>query len=426
MERRTNPDPLPVLARRFVPTAETFPAFVRVRQRLDSDEIPDIADAVRDAFAQGDAAARIRPGTRIAITAGSRGVDRIPQVLRAAADCVRACGAEPFITAAMGSHGGATDEGQRDVLRGYGITEESTGAPVISSMEMVEFEGPGGTVYCDRAAAQSGGIIVVGRVKPHTSLVGPVGSGLLKMTAIGLGKRGGADALHRLGLQNNLVPWAQRVLARAPILFGIALVENGVDRLAVIEGALPAQFEEIDARLLALARELMPQIPFDPIDFLIVDRVGKNISGTGMDPNVIGLHRRIGGSPQRNIKRIAALDLTDDSHGNAMGIAMADVITRRLLEKIDFDALHANAMTSNFIEGAKLPVAAATDRDTVAIGCKGFSPDAIRAVHIADTAHLEEFEISSALLADARANPNIEILGEPAPLRFTDGRLAPV
>ncbi|GAC1543283.1 MAG: lactate racemase domain-containing protein [Candidatus Velthaea sp.] len=414
------------MAQRFVPAAETFPSFVRVRQRLDSDEIADIADAVADAFEQGEAARRIRAGARIAITAGSRGVDRIPEVLRAVADRVRALGGEPFISAAMGSHGGATDDGQRDVLRGYGITEASVGAPIVSSMETREYDGPGGSVYCDRAAAESDGIIVVGRVKPHTSLVGPIGSGLLKMTAIGLGKRGGADALHRLGLQNNLVPWAKRVLARAPILFGIALVENGVDRLTVIEGTLPEQFEDTDARLLALARELLPQIPFDPIDFLIVDRVGKNISGTGMDPNVIGLHRRIGGAPQRNIKRIAALDLTDDSHGNAMGIAMADVITQRLLEKIDFDALHANAMTSNFIEGAKLPVAAATDRDVVSIGCKGLAPDAIRAVHIADTAHLEEFEISSALLGDARANSNIEVLGELAPLRFTGGRLAPV
>lgn len=400
-----------------------------VRQHFDLTRIDDPAAAVRAAFAQAGAERRIAPKASIAITAGSRGVDAIVPVLRAVAAGVRALGATPFLTAAMGSHGGATDEGQREVLRGYGITEDAVGCEIRSSMDVVALgtTEAGVDVFCDRHAFESDGIIVVGRVKPHSILTGELGSGLLKMSAVGLGKRHGADALHVKGLQSNLVAAARVVLARAPIAFGIALVENAHDRLALLEGVAPEAFEAADRRLLARARAYLPQIPFDPLDVLVIDEIGKNFSGAGMDPNVIGMWRRNGGVPDRSIARIVALDLTDESHGNAIGVGMADVITRRLRSRIDEQATYMNAATSGFLAGAKIPLTLPSAREAIDLACKPFDPRSVRIVRIADTAHLEYLQVSSALLLDAAADARLEVVARPYPLQY-DGRgeLAPL
>jgi hypothetical protein len=327
----------------------------------------------------------------------------------------------------MGSHGGATPDGQREVLRTYGITEGAIGCEIRSSMEVVSLGATetGFEVFIDRAAFSSDGIIVVGRVKPHSILTGELGSGLLKMAAIGLGKQRGADSIHIQGIQENLVPAARRVRERAPIAFGIALVENAFDRLAIVEGATPDEFESVDRRLLMQARMHLPQIPFDPLDVLIVERMGKNISGTGMDPNVIGMYRRNGGVPDRHIDRIVVLDLTEASHGNAIGVGMADVITRRLKEKIDYAAMEMNAVTSGFLAGVKVPMAVATDREAIALACKPYDPARLRAVRIVDTAHLDYLQISAALVPEVAANPQLDIV-EDAALQFTEeGELAP-
>jgi hypothetical protein len=398
-----------------------------VRQRFDPERIEDPATAVRHAFERVHASERIARDATIAITAGSRGIDAIVPVLQAVVAEVKRLGAKPFITAAMGSHGGATPDGQRQVLRTYGITEGAIGCEIRSSMEVVSLGATetGFEVFIDRAAFSSDGIIVVGRVKPHSILTGELGSGLLKMAAIGLGKQRGADSIHIQGIQENLVPAARRVLERAPIAFGIALVENAFDRLAIVEGATPDEFESVDRRLLMQARMHLPQIPFDPLDVLIVERMGKNISGTGMDPNVIGMYRRNGGVPDRHIDRIVVLDLTEASHGNAIGVGMADVITRRLKEKIDYAAMEMNAVTSGFLAGVKVPMAVATDREAIALACKPYDPARLRAVRIVDTAHLDYLQISAALVPEVAANPQLDIV-EDAALQFTEeGELAP-
>ena len=375
--------------------------FALIRQRLNVTRVADIPAAVREAFEATGAAARIAPGASIAITAGSRGIDAIADVLRAVAAEVRRLDARPFVTAAMGSHGGATDGGQREVLTGYGISEERIGCEIRSSMETVSLGvTPAGLeAFCDRNAYRADGIIVVGRVKPHSILTGDIGSGLLKMTAIGLGKQKGADSIHQHGLEANLVPTARRVIEKTPVAFGIALVENARDRLCVVEGVVPENFAAADRRLLREARANAPQLPFDPLDVLIVDYIGKDISGAGMDPNVIGMWRRNGGNPDRQIGRIVALDLTDGSHGNATGIGMADVTTRCLRSKINYDAMYMNAMTSNFLHGAKVPLTVATPRAAFDLACKPFDPKALRLVRIRDTAHLEYLFVSNALLA---------------------------
>ena len=400
-----------------------------VRQRFDLTRIEDIDAAVGAAFVRADARRRIAPGMSIAITAGSRGIDAIVPVLRAAVAAVRELGATPFLTAAMGSHGGATGEGQREVLRGYGITEEAVGCEIRSAMDVVPLgttEG-GVEVFCDRHAFESDGIVVVGRVKPHSILTGDLGSGLLKMCAIGLGKRNGADALHAKGLQHHLVAAARLVLARAPIAFGIALVENAHDRLALLEGVAPEEFEAADRRLLARARAYLPQVPFDPLDVLIVDAIGKNISGAGMDPNVIGMWRRNGGTPDRLIERIVALDLTGESHGNAVGVGMADLITRRLRSKIDEQATYMNAATSGFLAGAKIPLTLSSAREAIELACKPFDPHAARIVRIVDTAHLEYLQVSPALLLDVAADARLEIVDQPCPLEYDgSGELVPL
>jgi hypothetical protein len=348
-------------------------------------------------------------GTLELITAGSRGIANIAVITAAVVEAVRRQGAEPFVVAAMGSHGGGADAGQRAVLDGYGITEAHIGCPISSTMETICLGETidGLPVYFDRAAYESDGIIVLNRVKPHSSLTGELGSGLMKMAAIGLGKHRGADTIHTRGLAQHLVPAARLVLERAPVKLGVAIMENALDQTCKIETVPATAIEAADKRLLAEARALLPTIPFDPLDVLIVDQMGKNFSGTGMDPNVIGMHRRIGGPPQRTIHRIVVLDLSAASHGNANGVGMADIITQTLRDKIDWHATYTNAVTADFLWGAKLPVTCPTAHAAVALALKPFDVDHVRAVRVTDTAHLEEFWVSKALLAELGRFPSI-------------------
>lgn len=402
------------------PVSALVPHLAHVRQRWIDDGIDDIEGAVTRALTEAEFSRRVAPGARVAITVGSRGIDRIAQVVRAMADALRERGAAPFVVAAMGSHGGATAAGQREVLAGYGITEAAVDCDVRCTMEVVELgrTRAGNTVFFDREAFNADAVVVVGRVKPHSILTGDLGSGLLKMTAVGLGNQRGADALHALGLQAHLAETAALVLAHAPIAMGLALVENTFDRIALVRAVVPQDFATADRELLALARRYLPTLPFDPLDVLIVDRIGKDISGAGMDPNVIGMWRRNGGTAERTIRRIVALDLSDASHGNAIGIGMADIVTARLADKMDVDVSLANAMTSDFFAGLKVPVTMPTANDAVALACRTFAPQHARVMRIADTAHLENLWISEALLAEAASDPQIEIVCEPRPMDF--------
>jgi hypothetical protein len=411
--------PPPAAPAYTAPPGIRLPRMARVRQRFDTAHIADIGGAVAEGFARYGAGA-IGAGMRVAITAGSRGIANIVAITAAVVTEVRRLGGEPFVVAAMGSHGGSTGEGQRAVLFSYGITEQAVGCPVVSSIETVRLgaTADGIDVYIDRAAYEADAIILLNRVKPHSILTGELGSGLMKMAGIGLGNPIGADSIHLKGLARHLIPVAQMVLERAPIRLGVAIVENSLDQTWKIEVAPAAEIAAADRRLLAEARALLPNIPFDPIDILIVDMIGKNISGTGMDPNVIGMHRRTGGPPQRQIRRIVALDLSEESHGNANGVGMADIIAEELRAKIDWPATYANALTADFLHGVKLPIACATARDAVALAMKPFEAESVRAVRVADTAHLEELWVSPALLEELDRYPLVEQVGELEEFQF--------
>jgi len=387
----------------------TLPPLAHVRQHFETDHIADVPAEVAREVARY-APDVIRPGMHIAITAGSRGIAHIVAIIATVVREVRRLGAHPFVVAAMGSHGGATGEGQRAVLSSYGITEEAVGCPIVSEMETVclGHTDAGVAAYIDRAAYEADAIILVNRVKPHSILTGDLGSGLLKMAGIGLGKAVGADSIHLLGVERHLLPVARLVLERAPIVLGLALVENARDETWKIECVPPAELEAADRRLLAEARRLLPTIPFDPIDVLVVERMGKNFSGTGMDPNVIGMHRRIGGPAVRDIRRIVVLGLSPESHGNAHGIGMADIVTARLRDSIDWNATYTNGLTADFLGGGKLPLTCATAREAVLLALKPFPTEQTRVVWVRNTAYLEDMWVSPALLAELARWPHLE------------------
>ncbi|MEM8530122.1 MAG: DUF362 domain-containing protein [Chloroflexota bacterium] len=384
------------------------PTMLPVQQQFDASAIADVCIPITQGFAQYGGV--IKAGMRVAITAGSRGITRLPEIIGAVVEEVRQRGGEPFIVAAMGSHGGATSDGQRNVLHEYGITETILGCPISSSMETICIGETAEhvSVYIDRAAYEADAIILLNRVKPHSILTGNLGSGLMKMAGIGLGKRDGADSIHTKGLAEHLIPVARVVLERSPIQLGVAIVENALHQPWKIVVVPTHAIEETDRALLTEARALLPNIPFDPIDVLVVDQMGKNFSGTGMDPNVIGMHRRIGGTPERHIRRIVALDLSPESHGNANGVGMADIITQTLRDKIDWHVTYTNALTADFLSGIKIPYTCPTISDAITVACKPFTSKTIRAVRISDTSHLQQFWISQALWQEIDHFPTLK------------------
>ncbi len=373
-------------------------------------------------------------GRRVAITAGSRGIRDISTVLGLAVRWLREQGAEPVVVAAMGSHGGATSEGQRKLLVHLGITEESVGAPILSDMDVVELgRTPGGLVaYCDRYAARCDSILVINRVKPHTAFAEPFGSGLLKMLAVGLGKVQGASQIHRQGpvqIAQAIEEIARVFIDTGKVLGGLAIVENAYDETAKIVAVRPAEMIAKERELFQEARSLMPRLPVEDIDVLVVDEMGKNYSGTGMDVNVIG-RWRLPGMPEPSsprIKRIVALRLSPESEGNAQGVGLADFVTRRLVDAIDPVNTYVNTITSTYVERAFIPITLPTDREAITVALASLAtPDATKAriVRIRNTLHLEEMWVSEALLPGVRERSGVTVNGL-APLRFAvDGTLA--
>jgi len=405
-----------------------LPRIVRARQRYLTTEIPDVAAAVNEQFTRPGVGDSVRPGIRIAVTAGSRGIARGDEILMAIVAELKQRGALPFIVPAMGSHGGATAEGQRKVLEELNITESTAGCPIVSSMEVVELGAlPNGLpVYMDRHAFEADGIVVVNRVKPHPAFRGPLESGMVKMITIGLGKQKGAESCHAYGIDDmprHMLEMASISLNKAKILFGVGIVENPYDKLLVIEAVPAAEIIERDKQLLIQAKANMPRIMFDPMDVLIIDRIGKEIAGTGMDPSIIGRYSNptMTGGPK--IRKIAVLDLTDTTRGNANGIGLADFTTRRLFNRIDFDKTYANSITNTSVMPVKLPMILETELDAVQAAIKTSNARdlaVVRLVRILDTLHLDEFWISEALMGEARANPAVTVCGELEPMRFSE------
>ena len=391
---------------------QELPRLARFRRHLPSAAVADVGAAVERTLTATFSAADVA-GRRIAVGLGSRGVANYALVARRIVDWLRRHGAEPFIVPAMGSHGGATAAGQRAVLAGWGITPESMGVPVRATMEAVELGCAGDRsvrVFMDRNAHQADAVLVVNRVKPHTDFHGPVESGLIKMAVIGLGKRAGAEAIHFhgvYGLAHLIRPAFDVVLASGKLLGGVALVEDGREQTAAVRAARAADIPAREAECLALARRGMAALPLETIDVLVVDAIGKEISGTGMDTNVIG---RIGITGVAEpvapcVRRIVVLGLTAASHGNGLGIGLADVTTRRFQQQVDHAVTNANVLTSTFLERGRLPLAAASDAEalTWAVRTCGATAPAAAVVRIRNTLALETLLLSRTAAERARA-----------------------
>jgi len=399
----------------------------RVRQKLASDHIADVRKDVRQKLLDSGLRDKVKPGNRIAVTAGSRGIGGLAELLSGIADAVKSCGGEPFIVPAMGSHGGATAEGQAEILNRLGINEQSAGAPIRATMETREL-GPaenGAVAHMDRFAAEADGIIVLGRTKTHPESVGELASGLLKMCTVGLGKQIGAHQAHSHVLWDSVRAVPKIQLAKSKILYGVAVVENGYRLPCAIEVVPPSYgaFLEADMRLLKVAKAHLARIPFDELDVLIVDELGKTISGGGMDPNIIGLWRNSDAPHQPNYKRIVVLSLTYPSLGNGLGIGMADFTTRRFVESYDPAVSYINLLTAsepggNTREGP-LPLALDSDREAAEVGLFSSLADAApRVCRIKNTALLDEVWASESLLGEVKANRDLEIVQPPAPMQF--------
>ena len=406
--------------------------FTKVRIPLENRRLDDIPAAVSASFAVIED--RVRPGMRIAITCGSRGISNIALIIKSLVSSVKAKGAEPFIVPAMGSHGGATAKGQAEVLRGYGVYEEAVGAPIVSSMEVVKLgttkEPPHLPVYMDKNAYESDGVIVVNRVKAHTDFHGPHESGIVKMLTIGLGKHAQALAVHSYGVTGlrDYIPYvSQAVIDSGKIIGGLAILEDGLDNTADIEIAPAEGIFELDSRFLARSKALMAQLPFSELDVLVVDEMGKDYSGTGMDPNVIGrvsIDGQEDGKP--HCRSICVLGLSEASHGNALGVGLADVATKRLADSIDWPATRANVVTSGFLKRGAMPVTMETDRKAIELSLKtcgtGDIPDP-RIVRIKNTLQLQEIYVSPALLGELP--PGSEIIKETTFEFDEEGNIAP-
>lgn len=412
-----------------------FPRMLPVRQKFDAPQVRDVAAATREALEP--LRGRISPGMSVALTAGSRGIHDKPEVLRATGAWLRSLGAEPFVVPAMGSHGGATAEGQVEMLRSLHVTEESVDLPIRATMDTVELgrlpDGP--VVHLDANAARADGIVAINRVKAHTDFQGEVESGLAKILAIGLGKQRGAEGIHRFG-PRNLAVWvprvARRILDSGAVLGGLAIVENAFDRAAGITLLEPDDIGGPgESRLLEQAKSLMARIPFDELDVAVVDVMGKDISGAGMDTNVIG-RMMIRGSQEierPRIANIAVLDVTDSSHGNAIGVGLADFIPFRILEKIDLRSAYVNAMTSGLggPQRGQIPMAMPTDRSAVAaalLTCGRADLERARVVRVRSTLDLEHLLVSESLRELVEADDRLSVSGEPVQMAFgDDGRI---
>lgn len=413
-----------------------YPNIFRLRQLFDGPELGDVAAEVENQLSQLQLRDKIQPGETVAISAGSRGIANIHIIIKAVADHLGSIDARPFIVPAMGSHGGGTAEGQQGIIEGYGITEEFCNCPIKASMETVIVcdANEGFPVHFDKHAYGADHVIVVGRVKPHTNFSGDIESGLMKMMLIGLGKHAGAKIYHRAIADFNfgqiVRSVAREVLAKCGIVAGLAIVENSYDETARIEAIAPENFEEREKELLLLAKKWMPKLPFDAADILVLDEIGKDISGSGMDTNVVGRkyhdHQAAEGETPR-IKNIVVRGLTPATHGNASGIGMAEFCRTRLVQEMDARITRINCITGGHSTGAMVPLDYETDREIldVALVSIGLTepPDA-RFLWARNTLDVAEVICSDTYLQEAQQRDDLEVLSEPQPMPFgEDGNL---
>lgn len=402
-----------------------YPEMYRIQQSFNTASIQDIDSAVRDEFSKLNLSTQA--GQKIAITVGSRGIHDIQPIVKAMISCLKERDLDPFIIPAMGSHGGATAEGQKGVLEGMGITEDIMGIPIVSSMDVVSLGKleSGVDVYFSKDALDADHIIVINRVKPHTLFRRPVESGLCKMLVIGCGKHKGAEAIHGMGVADAIVPAARIILEKAPILCGLAILENAKGGTQALQLAHPDNFIETDENLLKEAWKLFPQIPVEDVDLLIIDEIGKDVSGGGMDPNITGFWRRDGGPRKPDFRTIIVLDITPASHGNGLGIGWADLTTQRVKDKLDLNAMYMNAITSGVFRAARIPIALKDDQIAIDTALsKIVASEKISVVRIKNTLELETFFASKTLIPELREKEGMRVDDNAIPFKFDNmGRL---
>lgn len=412
-----------------------LPRMIRVRQKFKTSRVDDVAGTVRTQFDNPDIRDRIEPGMRIAVGCGSRGIANVAECAGTVISELKALGAEPFIFPAMGSHGSASAEGQVKVLDSLGINEKTMGCPIVSSMDVVQLGqlDNGMPVYFDKSAAEADAVVLVCRVKVHTNFRAPIESGIIKMLVIGMGKIAGASAVHWHGFDTfkDVLPAAgQLIMEQKNFLFGVAMVENAAEETALVEIVPGEKVLEREPELLSLSKDLMPRLQFDEIDVLVVDRMGKNITGAGMDPNITGRNsRETEWENKPDIKKIAVLGLTAETDGNATGLSAADVITMRLFQDFDPGKTYANVIAATLLDGAAIPMIMNTDKEAVQLATKTVLrtlPKDARIVHIANTLEIIEIDVSETLLPTIEANPSMfEVEGELAAFDFDpEGNLA--
>ena len=408
-----------------------IPNMILIRQKLPSSRLENIEGILIQQLS--DSGVIVRPGSKIAIAVGSRGIANIERIVRAAVQWVISQRGDPFIVPAMGSHGGATAEGQFAILESYGITEEQVCAPILSSMETVELprEDLEAKVYFDKLAYEADGTIVINRIKPHTDFHSTHESGLVKMIAVGLGKHEGALEVHRFGvygLRDVMPRLAKQSLKHNNVIIGIGIVENAYDETFLIRTVPSHRIFDLDKEMLGIARTCMPSLPLDDIDILIVDEIGKDISGVGLDPNIIGRIRILGEpEPEKpRIKMIIIRDLTPASHGNATGMGLADVMTKQLYKKINIGITYQNIVTAGFLERAKMPIIAKTDREALRYAIRGCGPLNLfnaRIMRIRNTLHIEELMVSPQVVEDLKERKDIEVFGPIDTLFDEEGKM---
>lgn len=399
------------------------------RPKIEPEKIPDI---IHELLSEEKFANQIKPGVRIAITAGSRGIANVALTTKCIADFVKERGGKPFIVPAMGSHGGATAQGQREILEGYGIREEYVGCPIISSMEVkkIGVNQEGMDVFIDKNAAEADGIILGCRIKPHTAFRGPYESGMMKMMAIGLGKQQGAEVCHEAGFKNmaKYVPmFGKAIIENAPILFAVPTIENAFDETCKIVAVNADEIEEKEPPLLKEAFANMPRILVDSCDVLVVDQIGKNFSGDGMDPNITGTFCTPYATGGIQSQRVCVLDLSPETHGNGIGLGYASATTKRVFEQLDFGSMYPNAITCTVLGGVRIPIVMESDKEAIQVcvrTCNEIDKKNPRIVRIPNSLHIEHIMLSEAYYGEALQNPDLEIESEPDYLPFDeDGNL---
>jgi len=385
-----------------------------VKQVINDQALTSVEHELLQQLDSKEIASHFHPGQRVAIAVGSRGIDSLSEIISCLVSWLKNRQVKPFLVPAMGSHGSATAAGQLAVSQSHGITEEKVKASIISSMETVQVGclQNGAPVFMDKNAYQAEGIILVNRIKPHTAMSGPVQSGLLKMLTVGLGKQDGAVSMHRYGLEQSIPEAAGMLLQKTPVLLGIGIIENAFSKPYRLEVLPSAAFFSKEPLLLQEASKLLPGIPFSPVDILFIRYMGKDISGSGMDTNVVGRWRRTGGRKDKEMQFLAALDLTAESAGNAYGVGMADFITRALYNKIDFETTYTNALTSRWIDGVKIPMVLADEKEVFEKAFRLIEhEDTIRAVLINSTSDLERIWVTTSLKEEVHGDQSLDITG---------------